>query len=656
MSEHDSDSGSQGGGPGRKGFVRDVMRRITPSGGTDPLSGRLEDEEFAQGGSPEFAGGDDPRPGSGRGDVPGRADGPGRSDPSGRSDSETERLQDAMRFFGSDSNEFRHRLDRMLADFETLRRRYDQARTQHRDAERQNEKLVAMLQEAKQQIELLKEEVDKLCAPPNTYGIFLRANKDGTSEILMDGRPMRVNVHPNMDPFQLDEGQYVVLNEAFNIIEGAEYTQRGEVCTVVDSISDSRVIVSGHTDDERVVTLSEPMRRESIKVGDPLLVDMRTMYAFEKLPKSTVEEVMLEEIPDVTYEDIGGLGDQIEILRDSVELPYLHPDVFLEHKLSPPKGILLYGPPGCGKTLIAKAVANSLAKRIESRTGKATTAYFLNVKGPELLNKYVGETESKLREVFKKARDKASQDVPVVVFFDEMDSLFRMRGSGVSSDMEATVVAQFLSEIDGVESLQNVIVIGASNRQDLIDPAVLRPGRLDLKVKVSRPDRDSAVSILEKYMTAELPLHESLLSRFDGDRATACKKMIEEVVENMYSEGDENKFLEVTYAKGEREIFYFKDFSSGAMLENIVARAKRKAVKRFLEGGEHGITADDLIQSVREEFKENEDLPNTTNPDDWARISGRKGERIINVRTLITGMERKEETIENVSTGQGQYL
>jgi proteasome-associated ATPase len=544
----------------------------------------------------------------------------------------------------------------MLGDFEMLRRRYDQARSQHRDAERQNEKLVAMLQEAKQQIELLKEEVDKLCAPPNTYGIFIRANKDGTSEILMDGRPMRVNVHPNLDPFQLDEGQYVVLNEAFNVIEGAEYTQRGEVCTVVDSISDSRVIVSGHTDDERVVTLSEPMRREHIKVGDPLLVDMRTQYAFEKLPKSTVEEVVLEEIPDVTYEDIGGLGDQIEILRDSVELPYMHPEVFLEHKLRPPKGILLYGPPGCGKTLIAKAVANSLAKRIENQTGKATTAYFLNVKGPELLNKYVGETESKLREVFKKARDKASEDVPVVVFFDEMDSLFRMRGSGISSDMEATVVAQFLSEIDGVESLENVIVIGASNRQDLIDPAVLRPGRLDLKVKVSRPDRDSAVSILEKYLTPDLPMHEDSVNKYGGDKSVACKKMISEVVENMYSQGDENKFLEVTYAKGEREIFYFKDFSSGAMLENIVARAKRKAVKRFLEGGDHGITADDMIESVREEFKENEDLPNTTNPDDWARISGRKGERIINVRTLITGMERKEQTIENVSSGQGQYI
>ena len=639
MSEHDSDSGSQGPGSGRKGFVRDVMRRIAPAGG------RPNDDSDLDTGYPGAADGAHAS-GVGESGRPGGA----------RSESEAERLQDAMRFFGSDSNEFRHRLDRMLADFETLRRRYDQARTQHRDAERQNEKLVAMLQEAKQQIELLKEEVDKLCAPPNTYGVFIRANKDGTSEILMDGRPMRVNVHPNLDPFQLNEGQYVVLNEAFNVIEGADYTQRGEVCTVVDSLSESRVVVSGHTDDERVVTLSEPLRRENIKVGDPLLVDMRTQYAFEKLPKSSVEEVMLEEIPDVTYEDIGGLGSQIEILRDSVELPYMHPEVFLEHKLRPPKGILLYGPPGCGKTLIAKAVANSLAKKIESRTGKATTAYFLNVKGPELLNKYVGETESKLREVFKKARDKASQDVPVVVFFDEMDSLFRMRGSGISSDMEATVVAQFLSEIDGVEALENVIVIGASNRQDLIDPAVLRPGRLDLKVKVSRPDRESAISILDKYLTPDLPLHEASVAKYGGDKVLACKKMIEEVVDNMYSTGDENKFLEVTYAKGEREIFYFKDFSSGAMLENIVARAKRKAVKRFLNDGEHGITADDMIASVREEFKENEDLPNTTNPDDWARISGRKGERIINVRTLITGMERKEQMIENVPGGQGQYL
>jgi len=614
MSEHDSESG------GRKGFVRDVMRRISPAGGRP-------DEET---------------------EVPGR--------PEGLHESDIEQLQDAIRFFGSDSTEFRHRLDRVLADFDTLRRRYEQARSQQRDSERQNEKLVGMLQEAKQQIELLKEEVDKLCAPPNSYGVFLRANKDGTAELLVDGRPMRVNVHPNLDPFQLEDGQMVVLNEAFNIVEAAGYTSRGEVTTVVDTVSENRVLVLGHTDDERVVTIAEPLRREKIRVGDRLLVDPRTQYAFEKMPKSSVEEVMLEEIPNVTYDDIGGLGDQIEILRDSVELPYLYPEIFAEHELSPPKGILLYGPPGCGKTLIAKAVANALAKKIEKRTGKATTAFFLNVKGPELLNKYVGETESKLREVFKKAREKASQDVPVVVFFDEMDSLFRMRGSGISSDMEATVVAQFLSEIDGVESLQNVIVIGASNRQDLIDPAVLRPGRLDLKVKVSRPDAKAAREIFRKYLTPRLPLHETALTKFGSDRQAACDGMIDEVITNMYATGDDNKFLEVTYAKGEREIFYFKDFASGAMIENIVARAKRKAVKRTIDNDEHGIKVSDMIESVREEFKENEDLPNTTNPDDWARISGRKGERIINVRTLITGVERKEQMVETVVAGQGQYL
>ena len=614
MSEHDSGSGSS-----RKGFVRDVMRRIAPSG---------QREEDA-----------DPTVGAGE-----------RSH-----SSEAEHLEDAIRFFGSDSSEFRRRLDRMLADFDTLRRRYETSRAQLHDAEQQNEKLVNMLQEAKQQIELLKEEVDKLCAPPNTYGIFTRANKDGTAELLVDGRPMRVNVHPNLDPFQLEDGQSVVLNEAFNVIEAAGYVQRGEIVSVVDFVSENRIVVLGHTDDEKVVMLSEPLRRDNIKIGDHLLIDPRTQYAYEKMPKSSVEEVMLEEIPDVSYEDIGGLGEQIEILRDSVELPYIYPEIFKEHDLKPPKGILLYGPPGCGKTLIAKAVANSLAKSIEERTGKATTAYFLNVKGPELLNKYVGETEHKLREVFKKAREKASEDVPVVIFFDEMDSLFRMRGSGISSDMEATVVAQFLSEIDGVETLDNVIVIGASNRQDLIDPAVLRPGRLDLKVKVHRPDEAAAKEIFAKYLTPNLPIAESAIEKY-GDKEKACAGMIEALIANMYSVGDENKFLEVTYAKGEREIFYFKDFASGAMIENIVARAKRKAVKSQINNGVRGISLDYLIDSVRDEFKENEDLPNTTNPDDWARISGRKGERIINVRTLMTGFNRKEQSIEDVAAGQGQYL
>jgi proteasome-associated ATPase len=613
MSEFDSGSGG-----GKKGFVRDVMRRIASPGprGTD-------------------------EPDSERERTMSRS-----------LQEEIEDLREAMRFFGGDSVEFRRRLDRVLAEYEALRRRHQVGREQLADAERQNEKLVHTLQEAKQQIELLKEEVDKLCAPPNTYGVFIGANKNGTAEIVVDGRTMRVNVHPNLDPFQVEEGQLVLLNEAFNVVETAGFTQRGEITSVIDLLGDGRALVLGHTDDERVVTLASPLRREKIKAGDHLMVDPRSQYAFEKMPKSAVEEVALEEIPNVTYENIGGLDEQVEILRDAIELPYLHPEVFHAHKLSPPKGILLYGPPGCGKTLIAKAVANSLARSIETRTGKQTTAYFLNVKGPELLNKYVGETEHKIREVFKRAREKANEDVPVVIFFDEMDSLFRMRGSGISSDMEATVVAQFLSEIDGVESLKNVIVIGASNRQDLIDPAVLRPGRLDLKVKVNRPDRDAARDIFTKYLTTDLPFHDEARLRYGDDPARIVQGMIAETIEQMYSTADENKFLEVTYAKGEREIFYFKDFASGAMIENIVARAKKKAVKRLIDGGERGIRVVDLHEAVREEFKENEDLPNTTNPDDWARISGRKGERIINVRTLITGISRKERTIENIESGQ----
>jgi len=605
-------------GSGRKGFVRDVIRRIAPA-----------DEQ----------GGDTPEDERERGPVRPLQD-------------EVEDLHDSMRLFGAESPEFRRQLDRLLAEFETLRRRYQLTRDQSADSERQNERLVSALHDAKQQIELLKEEVDKLCAPPNNYGIFNRTNKDGTAEIVVDGRPMRVNVHPDVDPFQFEEGQLIVLNEAFNIIEASGYVSRGEIASIVDFIADNRAIVLGHTDDERVITLAEPLRHEKLKVGDHILFDPRTNYGFEKLPKSSVEEVMLEEIPDITYEDIGGLDEQIETLRDSVELPYIYPEIFAEHKLTPPKGILLYGPPGCGKTLIAKAVANSLAKSIEQRTGKETTPYFLNVKGPELLNKYVGETEHKLREVFKKAREKASEDVPVVIFFDEMDSLFRMRGSGISSDMEATVVAQFLSEIDGVESLTNVIVIGASNRQDLIDPAVLRPGRLDLKIKVNRPDADAAREIFSKYLTPDLPFHPSALEKYGNDLQDVVDGMIKETIQRMYESTEENKFLEVTYAKGEREIFYFKDFASGAMIENIIARAKTRAVKRLIDHKERGIKFEDIIESVNDEFKENEDLPNTTNPDDWARISGRKGERIINVRTLMTGINRKERSIENVSSGQ----
>lgn len=523
----------------------------------------------------------------------------------------------------------------------------------------QNERLANTLREARDQIVALKEEVDRLAQPPAGFGVFLQANEDGTADIFTGGRKLRVNVSPSVDLDELRRGQEVMLNEALNVVEAMEYENAGDIVTLKEILEDGeRALVIGHTDEERVVRLAEPLLDITIRPGDALLLEPRSGYVYEVIPKSEVEELVLEEVPDIDYTKIGGLSGQIELIRDAVELPYLYPDLFKEHELRPPKGVLLYGPPGCGKTLIAKAVANSLAKKVAEVTGKpAGKSFFLNIKGPELLNKYVGETERHIRLVFQRAREKASEGTPVIVFFDEMDSLFRTRGSGVSSDVENTIVPQLLSEIDGVEGLENVIVIGASNREDMIDPAILRPGRLDVKIKIERPDAEAAKDIFSKYLTERLPLHADDLGEHGGVRSAAVSAMIQSVVEQMYAESEENRFLEVTYANGDKEVLYFKDFNSGAMIENIVGRAKKMAIKAFLEHNQKGLRVSHLLQACVDEFKENEDLPNTTNPDDWARISGKKGERIVYIRTLVTGKQgadtgRSIDTVANT----GQYL
>jgi proteasome-associated ATPase len=523
----------------------------------------------------------------------------------------------------------------------------------------QNERLANTLREARDQIVALKEEVDRLAQPPAGFGVFLQANDDGTADIFTGGRKLRVNVSPAVELDSLQRGQEVMLNEALNVVEAMEFELIGDIVTLKEILEDGeRALVIGHTDEERVVRLAEPLLDGTLRTGDALLLEPRSGYVYERVPKSEVEELVLEEVPDIDYRQIGGLGNQIEQIRDAVELPYLHADLFKEYELRPPKGVLLYGPPGCGKTLIAKAVANSLAKKVAEVTGQpAGKSYFLNIKGPELLNKYVGETERQIRLVFQRAREKASEGTPVIVFFDEMESLFRTRGSGVSSDVENTIVPQLLAEIDGVEGLENVIVIGASNREDMIDPAILRPGRLDVKIKIERPDAEAAKDIFSKYLVASLPLHAEDLAEHGGSPAATVDAMIQSVVERMYSETEENRFLEVTYANGDKEVLYFKDFNSGAMIQNIVDRAKKMAIKDFLDHDQRGIRVSHLLAACVDEFKENEDLPNTTNPDDWARISGKKGERIVFIRTLVTGKQgadtgRSIDTVANT----GQYL
>jgi proteasome-associated ATPase len=520
-----------------------------------------------------------------------------------------------------------------------------------------NQRLISTLRDAREQIVALKTEVDRLGEPPSGFATVVTAHDDGTADVVSSGRKLRVAVSPGAGA--LAPGQEVLLNEAMNVISARAFEDTGEIVVFKEFLEDGRrALVVGHTDEERVVRVADPLRSARVRAGDSLLCDVRSGYVFEVIPKAEVEELVLEEVPDIRYEDIGGLGEQIDAIRDAVELPFLHADLFAEHDLRAPKGILLYGPPGCGKTLIAKAVANSLARKVAERTGREEgRSFFLNIKGPELLNKYVGETERHIRLVFQRAREKASEGMPVIVFFDEMDSLFRTRGSGVSSDVENTIVPQLLSEIDGVESLENVIVIGASNREDMIDPAILRPGRLDVKIKIERPDAEAARDIFSKYLVPTLPLHPDDLAEHGGDAEATCREMILRTVERMYTESDENKFLEVTYANGDKEILYFKDFNSGAMIENIVARAKKMAIKDYLSLGEKGIRVQHVLSACIDEFRENEDLPNTTNPDDWARISGKKGERIVFIRTLIQGKKGAEpgRSIENV-TNTGQYL
>ena len=577
----------------------------------------------------------------------------------GEREREIAELRETARLLEDEVVDIRRKLQDAPKRVRTLEERMLETKGQLAQAMSQNEKLSFTLREARDHIAALREEVEKLTQPPSGYGTFLGRNDDGTVDVFTSGRKMRVSLHPDVDSLVLERGAELVLNESMNVVRARSFDGNGEVVTLKEVLEDGlRVIVTGRGDEERVAEMIDALRAEKLRTGDSLLFDPRSNLILERLPRAEIEELVLEEVPDISYEDVGGLDEQIDLIKDAVELPFLYQELFREHRLPAPKGILLYGPPGCGKTLIAKAVANSLSKKISQATGKpAARSYFLNIKGPELLNKYVGETERQIRLVFQRAREKAEEGVPVIVFFDEMDSLFRTRGTGISSDMESTIVPQLLAEIDGVEALRNVIVIGASNREDLIDPAILRPGRLDEKIKIERPNASAAEQIFRRYLTADLPIDADEVERLGGgDPEKAVRVMTETAVEAMYRTNDDTKFLEVTYQKGDKEIMYFKDFSSGAMIENIVRKAKKLAIKRQIAGEGRGIRTDDLLLATQQEFKEQEDLPNTTNPDDWAKISGKKGERIVYVRTIIAKGDKAEalggRTIERAATGQ----
>jgi len=573
-------------------------------------------------------------------------------------ESDIESLRGAVKVLEAEVVGLRRRLNEAPRRLRQLEERLLETKGLLSQEVEKNEKLSHALRGARENIASLRDEVDKLSQPPSAYGVVVGKNDDGTVDVLTSGRKMRVNLHPEIDIDTLERGAEVVLNESFNVVTARSAEGAGDVVSIKEVLEDGvRAIVVGRTDEEIVCELADALRGVHLRSGDTVRLDPRTHLLLEKLPRPEIEDLLLEEVPDISYHDIGGLDSQIEQIADAVELPFLYQDLFAEHALPAPKGILLYGPPGCGKTLIAKAVANSLAKKVASKTGdEKGRSYFINIKGPELLNKYVGETERQIRLVFQRAREKSEEGWPVIVFFDEMDSMFRTRGTGISSDMESTIVPQLLAEIDGVEGLRNVIVIGATNREDLIDPAILRPGRLDVKIKIERPTEVAARQIFARYLTVDVPLDEDEVTRA-GSAEAAVSAMIDVTAEMMYRTDEENRFLEVTYANGDKEVLCYRDFSSGAMIENIVRRAKKLAIKRVIAGGTRGVRTQDLLDSIRQEFREHEDLPNTTNPDDWAKISGKKGERIVFIRTLVnegrtTAGVAGGRAIERSATGQ----
>ncbi|MDK7147710.1 proteasome ATPase [Corynebacterium pseudokroppenstedtii] len=524
-----------------------------------------------------------------------------------------------------------------------------------------NAKLVEMLKASRDKLDALNEQIRALSDPPSTYGTLLELNPGGHSaEVFTSNRRMRLVVAPGVDTSQLTPGALVRLGEGQEVVEHCGFSDFGDIAVVKEFLpGGSRVVVADTMGDLRVLKIAAPLyelwSQKNVGAGDQVLVDYRAGYAFESIPKADVENLILEEIPEVSYEDIGGLHNQIEMIHDAVELPFTHPDLYRKFDLQPPKGVLLYGPPGCGKTLIAKAVAHSLAEKM----GSGGESYFLNIKGPELLNKFVGETERQIRQIFDRARSIAEDGRPVIVFFDEMDAIFRTRGSGISSDLENTVVPQLLSEIDGVEDLRNVIVIGASNREEMIDPAILRPGRLDVKIRVERPDEKSAREIAKLYLVDTLPLDPDLVED-TGDRHAAVAALIDELSSRMYAQHSDNEFVELTFVDGSREVLYYRDFASGAMIANIVDRAKKNALKRALASGQpdnHGVSLEDVRTAVDQEFTENDDLPNTANPDEWARISGRTGQRVTEVTVAHhnrkTTTEPEDTEPEDTDSGKG---
>lgn len=551
----------------------------------------------------------------------------------------------------SENNQQRHVSQQ---DYERVLRQLNIANDNRRNMDRQlrvagerNQKLVNALTKTKNEMEHLRLALSQDVAPPLNSALVISVQGGAMTyhdlaegktpaefeehlDVLLGGRLVRITASPLLSLSKVKPGMTVLLNENTQAVLSLGFEGYGDVVTIREVLDREHVVVDMPNQLKAVARISGALDADTLTTGDSVTYDSRLQMVTSLVPSTDAQELVLEEVPDITYSNIGGLSSQIALMRDAVELPFLHPEVYREHELTPPKGILLYGPPGNGKTLIAKAVANSLAARAAELSGKSQkTGYFLNIKGPELLDKYVGETERQIRDIFSAAREKAQAGNPVVVFFDEMESLFRTRGTGRSSDVETTIVPQLLAEIDGVESLDNVIVIGATNREDMIDPAVLRPGRLDVKIRINRPDREGAREIFALYLTEGLPINDEEVNRA-GSKQVAIETMIETVVEALFSAEPKNRYIRVDLKNGVSRWLTRGDFLSGAVVRNIVDHAKKQAIKSFLAGGAKGITTQHLLEAARVEFEDQVEVPQISEIEDVLSTLNVR-QRVINV-------------------------
>ena len=477
-------------------------------------------------------------------------------------------------------------------------------------------------QEARKTIVELEGALEKVTAPANRIATYLGAPNEGIAYISIGGSDYYTNVDPRVDIGSLKVGTRVLVNEAYAVVGDLGYSPSGPVSKVIDILSDGRLRVGQeHGLQAVVLERSSTLREVPLKVGEDIRIDPSYKVALERLTTPETKDYYLEDVPELPWNKIGGQQEAIQAIKDTIEMPALHPELFKRYQYSTPKGFLLYGPPGCGKTLIGKATAYNLVRQLNEESGEGLKECFMHVKGPEILNMWLGESERIVREIFARAREKRKEGFLPVVFIDEAESVLGTRRAIRSHNIANTVVPMFCSEMDGIESLQDVILILASNRPDLIDPAILRPGRIDRKIKVKRPDKAAALDIFGIYMTTELPVHPEALDAHQGDAAAAVRAMLERANEELFAHREDTAFLEVTLRSGRRDILHRGDLASGAIIASIVQRAKESAIKRAIATGvEGGISAEDLTEAVVTEYGENEIFPPTDNAEDWLKL------------------------------------